>query len=57
MLPTTLPLLDWNLFANPLLPAAKTTIDLQLMDWNLFAEPFIANTILSPDIFIMWISD
>lgn len=43
-LPINLQLLDYNLFAQLMIPtAADVTTDLELMDYNLFAVPMVAN--------------
>ena len=44
-LPTNLPLLDYNIYGSPLLPQAKSTIDLELLDFGIYAQQFAANNI------------
>lgn len=44
-LPTNLQLLDFVLYAQPLLPQANNGINLQTLDYVQFGSPFVANNI------------
>lgn len=45
MLPSDLQTLQYQIYAQPLLPQGNSTINLQQLEYNCFAEPFVANNI------------